>query len=292
MENNKIAAKQENNQAMTQNKKKTLDCYLMENKEKIISVIPKQISSERMVRVIMNEIRRTPALQDCTPVSFLSSTMQCCQLGLEPGVLGQAYLIPYGNECQFMLGYKGMIELAMRSGDIVSIQPLSVHENDEFVMKYGLNPVCDLTPNRKERGQFEGICTIIMFKNGTSRHEYMSAEEINKIRDTSRNYASWIKRGRSGSKPIWEEHYIEMCKKTAIRRMFKYLPVSIELQEALYNEESTDDNKYHNTFDGVVYEEETIKTTKSRSDDLAKKIDLQTRKNDIAEVPELYHKTF
>lgn len=273
MENNKIAVTQENNQPTVQNKKKTLDQYLTENKSKIISVIPKQVSSERMVRVIMNEIRRTPALQDCTPVSFLSSAMQCCQLGLEPGVLGQAYLIPYGNECQFMLGYKGMIELAMRSGDIVSIQPLPVHENDEFVIKYGLNPVCDLTPNRKERGQFEGICTIIIFRNGTSRHEYMSSDEINKIRDTSRNYASWIKRGRSGAKPIWEEHYIEMCKKTAIRRMFKYLPVSIELQEALYNEESSDNDKHYNTFDGVTYEEETTKSA-SKSDDLASKINI------------------
>ena len=99
----------------------------------IRKALPSVITPERFTRMVLTALSSSPKLQACTPMSFMGAMMQAAQLGVEPNTpLGQAYLIPYGGVCQFQLGYKGLIDLAYRSGEVSSIQAHEVHENDVF----------------------------------------------------------------------------------------------------------------------------------------------------------------
>jgi recombination protein RecT len=118
--------------------------YLKNNEVKIrtavIKSLPKHVDADRMMGVLKFELNKNPTLNRCTPLSILGAFMQSAQLGLEPGgALGQAYLIPYGNRCQFIIGYKGMIDLARRSGQLISLSAHVVFENDIFDFEFGLN---------------------------------------------------------------------------------------------------------------------------------------------------------
>lgn len=104
-------------------------------KKQLALAVPKHLSADRMARIAATEVRKTPALLNTTPASFLGAVMQSAQLGLEPGsALGQAYLVPYGNQCQLILGYRGMIDLARRSGQVLSLNAYAVREGDEFII--------------------------------------------------------------------------------------------------------------------------------------------------------------
>ncbi len=91
--------------------------------------LPAVITPERFTRMALSAINNTPELADCTPMSFIAALMNAAQLGMEPNTpLGQAYLIPYRNkgtlECQFQLGYKGLIDLAYRGTDNIHLRTI------------------------------------------------------------------------------------------------------------------------------------------------------------------------
>lgn len=266
-------------------KQKTLVDFLQDYKGQMQMALPKHISVDRMLRITMSEIRRVPKLKECTPASFIGSVMQCCQLGLEPGTLGQAYLLPYKNsklskeaghdvyECQFILGYKGMIDLARRSGHISNISPRIVRESDQFDFCFGLIEKCDHKPIFVKGSPVTGVYAVVRFKDGSHQFDYMPAEEINVIRDKTANYSWWIKDGRKEwNKPIWEEYYDEMAKKTVLRRMFKYLPISIELQNALALDEAADRGEQSNFIIEGQLDSPALEALQSKSDELANKL--------------------
>ncbi|HEJ2203269.1 TPA: recombinase RecT, partial [Pseudomonas aeruginosa] len=110
-------------------------------KAQMALALPKHMTADRLARIALTEIRKVPALAKCNQESFLGAVMQCAQLGLEPGnALGHAYLLPFGNgkakdglsNVQLIIGYRGMIDLARRSGQIVSLTARTVHQNDQF----------------------------------------------------------------------------------------------------------------------------------------------------------------
>lgn len=118
--------------------------------------LPAVITPERFTRMALSAINNTPELADCTPMSFIAALMNAAQLGMEPNTpLGQAYLIPYRNkgtlECQFQLGYKGLIDLAYRTGQIQIIQAQAVREYDYFEYQYGLDSSLVHKPGHEER---------------------------------------------------------------------------------------------------------------------------------------------
>src|SRR5690606_11267902 len=123
------------------------------------------------------------------------------------------------KECQFVIGYKGMIDLARRSGNIESIYAQVVKENDEFEYQYGLEPDLKHKPAMKDRGKTIGAYAVAKFKDGGYQFEFMSVDEIEKRR----------KRSAAKDSGPWVTDYDEMCMKTVIRHMFKYLPISIEI---------------------------------------------------------------
>lgn len=202
--------------------------------------LPKTMTADRMARIVLTECRRNPALLDTNKESFLGAILQCAQLGLEPGsALGHCYLIPFGNgrakdgkpNCQLIIGYRGMIELARRSGQIVSICAYTVHDKDDFSWQLGLDPLIHHVPSPDaDRGAMTYVYAVAKLKDGGVQFEVMSRAEVESVRNQS-------KAGKSGP---WVSHFEEMAKKTVIRRLFKYLPVSIEAARAAEIDERSD----------------------------------------------------
>lgn len=202
--------------------------------------MPKSMTPDRLTRIVTTECRKTPALLKCAPESFYGAVLQCAALGLEPGsALGHCYLLPFGNgkdkqgrpNAQLIIGYRGMIDLARRSGQIISLQAYCVHEQDTFNYKLGLDPDIEHIPaSVADRGKVTHVYAVAKLKGDGVQFEVMSRAEIEKVRTSS-------KAGNSGP---WSSHWEEMAKKTVIRRLFKYLPVSIEAVRAVEIDEKTD----------------------------------------------------
>jgi recombination protein RecT len=204
-------------------------------KAQMALALPKHMTADRLARIATTEIRKVPALAKCDQASFLGAIMQCAQLGLEPGgALGHAYLLPFNNknkqitEVQFIVGYRGMIDLARRSGQIVSLAARAVHLNDKFSYRYGLNEDLEHVPcETGEPGALTHVYAVAKLKDGGVQFEVMSRADVEKVRAQS----------KAGGNGPWVSHFEEMAKKTVIRRLFKYLPVSIELQQAVTQDE-------------------------------------------------------
>jgi recombination protein RecT len=105
--------------------------------------------------------------------------MASAQLGLEPGVLGQCYLIPYGRECQFQISFKGLIELLWRSGQLSDIYAYTIYENDEFSIEYGLHRDLMHKPALgSDKCNPVGYYAVAKLKDGITAFEFMSQENV------------------------------------------------------------------------------------------------------------------
>ena len=205
---------------------------------RIEEVAPKEMNTDRLFQIALSALNKNPGLQKCTPATLLSCLMTCSALGLEPSEvdgLGRAYLVPRYNsktrtqECTFILGYKGMIDLARRSDEIESISAHVVREGDVFRYNYGLNEDLYHVP-KGSSNPITHVYMVAKFKGGGHHFEVMSADEVEKAKAQSQ--------AKTPSSP-WNMHYEAMACKTVIRRAFKYLPVSIESQRASAQDETT-----------------------------------------------------
>ena len=205
---------------------------LERSKAKFAEVLPKHLNADRLVRVTVACIARTPALGKCSQVSLLNAVMQSAQLGLEPtGVLGGAYLVPYKDQCTLIIGYRGLIDLARRSGQIESIEAHVVHANDRFRCRYGLDPVLEHEPAWEgEPGPLKAVYAVAKLKDGGRQIEVMTRAQVDAIRN----------RSKSGSSGPWVTDYDEMARKTVVRRIAKYLPLTPELADALQVDQDND----------------------------------------------------
>ena len=244
--------------AMQQSGGKTMQQYIKSMEGEIRKALPAAITPERFTRIVLSAISANPQLADCTPKSFLAAMMACAQLGVEPNTpLGQAYLIPYRNhgklECQFQLGYKGLIDLAYRSGEVTSIQAQVVYANDEFEYEYGLEPKLKHKPALGDRGEAVAVYAVFKTVSGGYGFQVMSMADIRKHAERySRAYAS-------GSSP-WSTNFEEMAKKTVLKSCLKYAPVKSEFQRGLAQDmtikaEITED--MYAAPDQTVYEDKT-----------------------------------
>ena len=216
--------------------------FFESQKATLAAVLPRHVSPDRMLKIALGALRTTPKLMECTVESLMGAVVQCSQLGLEPNTpLGHAYLIPFEKkkkvgsewvtekvETQIVIGYKGLIDLARRSGQVVSIAAHAVYEHDHFDYAFGLNEKLEHKPAMSARGRVIAFYAVAKLVGGGHAFEVMSAEQVNEIRDASQNY----KFARDKEKTVWGQHYEEMGRKTVLRRLFKYLPVSIELASA------------------------------------------------------------
>ena len=196
----------------------------------IRKALPSVITPERFTRMVLTALSSSPKLQACTPMSFMGAMMQAAQLGVEPNTpLGQAYLIPYGNVCQFQLGYKGLIDLAYRSGEVSSIQAHEVHENDTFTYEYGLEPKLRHVPAQTDRGPVTFYYAVLKLKNGGVGFEVMSREDVEKCA---------MKKSKAYNNGPWKTDFDEMAKKTVLKKVLKYAPLKTEFARAVASDES------------------------------------------------------
>ncbi len=199
-------------------------------KAALSGALPKHVTVDRMVRVVLTAMNRTPKLLACTKESLWQSVMDCASLGLEPDALGRAYLIPYEDKknnrtiCQLQIGYKGLADLAYRSGMVESIQAQAVHEKDHFELAFGSNEKLDHKPYMDgDRGKVVAVYAYCKLKGGAFKFDVMSVRDVEVIRA----------RSKSGNNGPWATDWNEMAKKTVFKRMAKTLPLSSEIRSAI-----------------------------------------------------------
>lgn len=202
----------------------------------IRKALPEVITPERFTRMALSALNTTPKLRECTPMSFLAALMNAAQLGLEPNTpLGQAYLIPYNNkgvmECQFQIGYKGLIDLSYRNPQMQIISAQAVYENDEFEYELGLNPKLEHRPALGDRGEVRLFYGMFKLVNGGFGFEVMSKTAMDA-------YAREYSKAFDTSFSPWKNNYIGMAKKTVIKQALKYAPLKTDFRKALSNDET------------------------------------------------------
>ena len=219
----------------------TISDMIMKQKSAIAMVIngsteeERKKNAERFARIAITEIRKQPQLAECSPTSFMGSLMMCAQLQLEPGPLGHAYLVPYRGECQFQVGYQGLIELAYRSGKVKSIYAEVVYtkevESGQFYYSMGLNRTLshniDLLGDSRG-GELIAVYAVAELLDGVKSFVVLSKTEIDLAKKKSQSLA-----GQNPQYSPWNTSPEEMWKKTAVKRLSKYIPKSIEMAQAI-----------------------------------------------------------
>ena len=202
----------------------------------IKKALPEIITPERFTRIALSALNTTPKLAECKPISFLSALLSAAQLGLEPNTsLGQAYLIPYNNkgvmECQFQIGYKGLIDLCYRNPEVQMIQAQVFYENDYFEYEYGLTPKLVHKPALENRGEIKLFYGLFKLANGGFSFEVMSKNDIDE-------FAMKYSKGFDSSYSPWKTNYISMAKKSVLKQALKYAPLRSDIKRALSNDET------------------------------------------------------
>lgn len=218
-------------------------------KRTVAAALPKHLTPDRFIRVALTSMTRIPKLANCDQSSFFQCLLTLSALGLEPDGR-RAHLIPFENrkrgvtECQLIIDWKGLVELALRSGTVANLHADVVREGDVF--DYSAGKIKTHIPwflrrdNEKptKAGEVFAAYAIAEFKDGTTKAEVLALDEINGIRDASQGYRA-AKKFNNDSHP-WIAHWLEMAKKTAFRRLSKWLPLSPEYRDALDAEETQD----------------------------------------------------
>jgi recombination protein RecT len=231
----------------------TVKDLLAKSQEQIAIALPKHMTAERMIRVATTTISRTPKLLECTPISLVGCVVQASELGLElNGFLGEAYLVPFWNsrarclEAQFQAGYRGLISLARRSGQVALVYSELVYHCDKFKVAYGLHKNLEHEPDldnldrgrRDETGNLIGLrgaYAVVKYKDGEFDFEYLPLAKLNELRARSK---SKNKDGEENGP--WVTDPDQMYRKVPIRQLAKRLPLSPEFQKAAILDEYGD----------------------------------------------------
>lgn len=246
----RVAESARDTQIVAANPRKGIADLLQSHWSRIEAVMPKHMSSERMYQLAISTVNQTPQLAECDVASLLSCVMKCSALGLEPSAvdgLGRAYILPYRNKgkmtATLIVGYKGMIDLCRRSGEIKDISARAVFEGDEFEYEFGLDEKLRHKPSSRRHEPGEKPTHVYMvahFKDGGHYMDVMTIDEVEAIR----------KRSKAKDSGPWVTDYVAMAKKTVIRRAFPYLPASVEAQQAVAADETTPD--YSGVLDPII----------------------------------------
>ncbi len=255
--NNIIQKTTQQNAMQATGEKKTMQQYIKNMEGEIAKALPTVITPERFTRMTLSAISVNPKLAECTPKSFLGAMMTAAQLGVEPNTaLGQAYLLPFRNhgvmECQFQLGYKGLIDLAYRSGEVIIIQAHVVCENDEFSYELGMDPQLKHKPATKNRGKAIAYYAMFKTKDGGYGFEVMSMEDI---QDHAKRYS------KSYGNGPWQTNFDEMAKKTVLKKVLKYAPLKSDFVRGVAQDETvktTISEDMYSEPDTTVFEAEYV----------------------------------
>lgn len=217
------------------------------------------ITAERLIRLATTEMSKNPKLATCTKESFLGSVMMAASLGLEVGTLGQAYLIPYGSTCTFIIGWQGLVDLMYRSPLVANISANKIHQFDEFDYEEGANsklyhkPKCNefgLPLPESKRGDVIGYYAVAKLTNGSTVHIVMSKEDV---QDWGRKFSKTY----NNSTSPWKTDFDAMALKTCVRRLAKWVPKATEAHRAASADERVsiyEDGNISTIYDGNAEE--------------------------------------
>ena len=228
----------------TRSKASTLRELLKTYKSEIAAALPRHVSPDRLARIAMTSARKNPALLECSPESFLGAVIVSAQLGLEPDTpLGHAYLVPFFNkdtgqkEVNFMPGYRGLMDLVYRVAHHPIITAEVVYEVDRFAYEKGLYPKLEHAPMPREaQTKLTHAYAVASFADGRKEFVVMPKSDIEARRLRSK---------ATGFSP-WKTDYAAMAKKTVIRDLVKFMPMSAELQTAVGLDEIAEIGKSQN----------------------------------------------
>lgn len=200
-------------------------------RESIEQIATAHLSADKLLKIVGVAVSRNPKILQCTPVSVMQCVMTCSELGLAPDPFGSVYLVPYGADCTLIVGYRGLLTLARRSGKVSMIYAEVVREGDVFEYEMGLEPQLRHKPSLAagdRRAQY--IYAVAKLTDGCSQFVVLTVADVERVRGRSRA-------ARSGP---WVTDWDEMAKKTAVRRLMKWLPMSVDDASALAAADSTE----------------------------------------------------
>lgn len=232
---NALKAKQEKSVAKVDNSfQGILTKQLTSQFKAIQSLVPKHVTPERLCRIGLNAVSRNPKLMECSPETIVGAVVNCASLGLEPNLLGHAYIVPFYNssskkmEAQMQIGYKGALDLIRRTGQVSTISAHEVYEGDKFEYAYGLEEKLIHVPSGEDdENKITHFYACYKLKDGGSGFVVMTRPQMDKHRDKFTK--SKTKQGTVFGP--WKDHYVSMALKTVILKLIKYMPISIEQQE-------------------------------------------------------------
>ena len=217
-----------------ENGKQSLAQWLDTMRPQVERALPQHMKADRFLRVVLTTLRTNPKLAACDPSTFLAAMMTAAQLGLEVNTpLGESYIIPYGKDANFQIGYKGLIELAYRTRMYKDIDALEVYKNDVFDYEYGDKKYLKHKPAKKPEGEPVYYYAIYELVNGGQRFRVWPKEKV--ITHAEKFSQSFKKKTDSP----WRSDFDSMAKKTVLIDLLRYAPKSIEVSRALAVDETT-----------------------------------------------------
>ncbi len=250
-------------------KRDNLAAYLEEKARYMNAALPKHLTPERLARVALTAISSNPRLLECTRESLALALIEAGQLGLEPnGVMGQAYLVPYFNgktkkyEAQFQVGYRGLIDLARRSGEVAKIEARVVREGDHFEYEYGLTPKLVHRPDPSGNGEITHVYAIAWLRDADPIFEVMTRDQVEAIR----------RRSKAADSGPWVTDYEAMARKTVVKRLCKYLPLSPEAEAAIEADNRRDVGQIVRITDAGLEVEDTEEQAPTQTESVRQKL--------------------
>jgi recombination protein RecT len=210
---------------------KTIHDLIQRQRPGIEAALGRAMDADRFTRTVLTELRRTPKLYECNPESLLGAMMLAAQLGLEPGPLGLVYLVPFKSAVEFIVGYRGYVELAFRSGLVKDVAAALVYEGEPFEYRKGTRPFLDHEPREPDDDALPiAAYAVARLKSGGAPFEVIYERDWQRAK--SRSAA-----GSKGSGP-WITDTLAMIRKTAIRRLEPQLPKTAAFAHALEVDEA------------------------------------------------------
>lgn len=201
---------------------------LQRMRPEIERALPRHMDPDRLARIALTVIKQNTTLAACSQHSLLGALMTAAQLGLEPGPMGECYFVPFKNQVTFIPGYRGLIKLARNSGQLIDIWAEIVYENDEFRYTLGLHRDLQHVPALGERGKPKYVYAAAQLRDGGTPFVVLTYAEVEDIR----------KRSRAASNGPWVTDWGPMAKKTAVKQLAKWLPLSAEFNAAVVQDGS------------------------------------------------------
>lgn len=252
--------------------------------DQISKALPKFLTPDRFIRVALTTLNKNPKLLECTETSLMACLMDCAQLGLEPdNVMGRAYLIPFNDKrndrmvCTLIIGYKGLCDLAYRSGKVKSLMAQIVCEKDKFDFRFGLEHRLDHVPafNEEDRGKVIAVYAYAIMDNGVTAFDVMGVDDVERIKA----------RSKSSDNGPWITDWDEMARKTVLKRLSKYLPLSVEFMDAVARDNETESEEERLKAAKIVIPKSETTTAPAALPPPEEKIPMPTRTEEREKVP-------